>query len=199
MKSINYITKDNYNIGLQDSAPVLATKFNEIARQFKSAIDEVEEDIDILQSKVGVLQALNATSGGTTNVTDTNKVLVYLTSANLLGMNASPVVVIPAPGSGKAIRLKSCVAIFDSTETAYSDGGVIYLSYNNNTPITNNLADTFLTGADKVCTLNPLNANGGINMLVNTALTIINDTAAFINGTGVVRLLVEYDIVTTGL
>jgi hypothetical protein len=44
-----------------------------------------------------------------------------------------------------------------------------------------------------------LAAAGGINTLVNTALTITNDTAPFITGTGVARLLVEYDVITTGL
>lgn len=142
---------------------------------------------------------LNQTIAGTTLVTETYKKLVSLTSANLLGMNATPVVIIAAPGEGKAIRLKSCVAICDSTATAYANGGVIYLSYNNTTPITNNVAATFLTGGDKVYGLNPLAAAGGVNMLVNTAVAITNDTAPFITGTGVVRLLVEYDIVTTGL
>jgi len=36
-------------------------------------------------------------------------------------------------------------------------------------------------------------------MLTNTALTITNDTAAFITGTGVVRLLIEYEVINTGL
>jgi len=142
---------------------------------------------------------LNSTIGGTTSVTDSYKKLVSLTSANLLGMNASPVTVLSAPGAGKAIRVKSCVAIFDSTVTTYANGGVIYLSYNNTTPITNNVAATFLTAGDKVFGLNPLAAAGGVNMLVDTPVTITNDTAPFITGTGVARLLIEYDVVTTGL
>jgi len=36
-------------------------------------------------------------------------------------------------------------------------------------------------------------------MLANTAVTITNDTAAFITGTGVARLLIEYAVITTGL
>lgn len=183
------------SISALSAVPVYAEQFNEL-------VDEVTTNtasVATAQAAVDVLEANNATTGGTTNVTDTMKVLVSLTSANLLGMNASPVTVIAAPGAGKAIRVKSCVAIFDSTATTYANGGVIYLSYNNTTPITNNVAATFLTAGDKVYQLNPLNAAGGINTLVNTALTITNDTAPFITGTGVARLLVEYDIVTTGL
>lgn len=177
------------------SVPVYADKFNTL-------IDEVTTNaasVATAQAAVDVLEANNATTGGTTNVTDTQKVLVNLTSANLLGMYAAPVTVIAAPGAGKAIVVKSCTAIFDSTATTYANGGVIYLSYNNTTPITNNVAATFLTAGDKVYQLRPLNAAGGINTLVNTAVTITNDTAAFITGTGVARLLIEYETVTTGL
>lgn len=178
------------------AVPVYAAQFNEL-------IDEVTTNAAsaaTAQAAVDVLEANNATTGSTTSsVTDTKKVLVNLTAANLLGMYATPIAVIAAPGAGKAIVLKSCTAIFDSTATTYANGGVIYLSYNNTTPITNNVAATFLTAGDKVYQLRPLNAAGGINTLVNTALTITNDTAAFITGTGVARLLVEYEVVTTGL
>jgi len=193
--ALDKITKDNYSRDLKDTAPIFATVYN-------MAIDQINTNTDSIATNTASLAeiaALNSTTGETTLVTDTQKVLVSLTSANLLAMNATPVSVIAAPGEGKAIRIKSCVAIFDSTATTYANGGVIYLSYSNTTPITNNLAATFLTAGDKVYQLNPLNAAGGINTLVNTAVTITNDTAAFITGTGVVRLLIEYDIVTTGL
>lgn len=199
MATLDKITKDNYSKDLKDTSPILATVYNKAVDQINtntSAIATAQAAVDALEA---VNAANNTTTGGTTSLTDTTKVLVSLTSANLLGMNAAPVTVIAAPGEGRAIRLKSCVAIFDSTATQYANGGVIYLSYNNTTPITNNVAATFLTGGDKVYQLNPLAAAGGINTLVNTALTITNDTAPFITGTGVARLLIEYDIVTTGL
>jgi len=195
MATLKKITTDNYSKNIKTTAPIFADIYNE-------AVDQINTNttaIATAQAAVDVLEANNATTGGTTLLTDTYKVLVSLTSANLLAMNATPVTVIAAPGAGKAIRLKSCVAIFDSTATTYANGGVIYLSYNNTTPITNNIAATFLTAGDKVYQLNPLNVAGGINTLVNTALTITNDTAPFITGTGVARLLIEYDVVTTGL
>ena len=199
MENIPYISQNNFTKELVNPYPVYASKFNAVAKLFKDAIDAVEADITAIEADITAIEGLNATKALTTGVTDTVTATVSLTSANLLAMNATPVTVIASPGAGKAIRLKSCVAIFDSTATAYANGGVIYLSYNNTTPITNNVAATFLTAGDKVYSLNPLNAAGGINMLVNTALTITNDTAPFITGTGVARLIVEYDIVTTGL
>lgn len=188
MAELDLITLANYSKDVKNPVPIFGDHYNKAVVQ-----------INTNTTAIATAQANNATTGGTTSLGDTKKVLVSLTSANLLAMNGTPVVVIAAPGAGKAIRLKSCVAIFDSTATTYANGGVIYLSYNNTTPITNNVAATFLTAGDKVYQLNPLNSAAGINTLTNTALTITNDTAPFITGTGVARLLIEYDIVTTGL
>jgi len=183
------------SVSALSAVPVYAEQFNELV----SEVTVNTTNITTAQAAIDVLEANNSTTGGTTNLTDTKKILVSLTSANLLAMYATPIPVIAAPGEGKAIKIKSCVAIFDSTATTYANGGVVYLSYNNTTPITNNVADTFLTAGDKVYQLLPLNSAGGINTLVNTAVTITNDTAAFITGTGVARLLIEYDVITTGL
>jgi hypothetical protein len=199
MATLKHVTTANYTKDIDNPVPVFGSIYNEAVDQINLNTSAIIALIGTTQTVIDSIEGQNSTLGGTTMVTPTYKILVSLTSANLLGMNAAPVTVIAAPGAGKAIRLKSCVAIFDSTETQYANGGVIYLSYNNTTPITNNLAATFLAAGDKVYQLNPLAAAGGINTLVNTALTITNDTAPFITGTGVARLLVEYDVITTGL
>lgn len=197
MATINKVTVNNFT-----GNPQVETPFPIYSTQYNTAVDQINTNttgIAAAQAAVDALEALNMTAGGTTNLTDTVKVLVSLTSANLLAMYATPITVLAAPGAGKAWRIKSCVAIFDSTVTAYANGGVIYLSYNNTTPITNNVAASFLTAGDKVFTLNPLTAASGVSLLVDTKVTITNDTAAFITGTGVARLLIEADVVTTGL
>lgn len=205
MATLDRVTKDNFTLN-----PTKEQLFPVYSDQYNKAIDQINTnttnittattDIATAQAAVDVLEALNSTAGGTTNLTDTYKVLVSLSSANLLAMNATPITVIAAPGAGKTIRIKSCVAICDSG-TAYANGGVIYLGYAGaaTTPITSNLAASFLTGGDKVYPLNALTAASGYSMWVNSAITITNDTAPFITGTGVVRLLIEYDVVTTGL
>jgi len=195
--ALDKITTKNYSKGIKVTAPIFADIYNK-------AVDQINTNttaIATAQAAVDVLEANNATTGGTTLLTDTYKVLVSLTSANLLAMNATPVSVIAAPGAGKTIRIKSCVAIFDSTATTYANGGVIYLGYSGaaTTPITNNVAASFLTAGDKVYPLNALTAASGFSMRTNEAITITNDTAPFITGTGVARLLIEYDVVTTGL
>lgn len=198
MATINKVTVNNFT-----GNPQVETPFPIYSTQYNTAVDQINANttgIATAQAAVDALEALNMTAGGTTNLTDTVKVLVSLTSANLLAMYATPITVLAAPGAGKAWRIKSCVIILDSTVTAYANGGVIYLSYNNTTPITNNVAASFLTAGDKVFTLNPLStAASGVSLLVDTKVTITNDTAAFITGTGVVRLLIEADVVTTGL
>jgi hypothetical protein len=197
MATISKVTVNNFT-----GNPQVETPFPIYSTQYNTAVDQINANttaVATAQAAVDALEALNMTAGGTTNLTDTVKVLVSLTSANLLAMYATPITVLAAPGAGKAWRIKNCVAIFDSTVTTYANGGVIYLSYNNTTPITNNVAASFLTAGDKVFTLNALAAAGGNNMLVDTKVTITNDTAAFITGTGVARLLIEADVVTTGL
>lgn len=195
MTTLKHVTTSNYAKDINNPVPVFGSIYNE-------AVDQINLNtaaIDTVQAAIGDIEAQNSTLGGTTMATPTYKILVSLTSANLLGMNAAPLSIIPAPGAGRTTIIKSCTAIFDSTATPYANGGVIYLSYNNTTPITNNVAATFLTGGDKVYQLLPLNSAGGINTLVNTAVTITNDTAPFITGTGVLRLIVEYEVITTGL
>jgi len=188
MATVNKVTRDNFSIIGSEPYPVYAKQFNE-------AVDQINTNT----STLAAIAALNATTGQTSSIGNIQKVMVSLTAANLQGMYATPVTVVAAQGAGTAIALRKCVAIFDSTATTYANGGVIYLSYNNTTPITNNVAATFLTAGDKVYALNPLAAAGGNSLLVNTPLTITNDTAAFITGTGVARLLIEYEVVTTGL
>lgn len=199
MATINAITKDNFT-----GNPQTETPFPVYSHEYNKAVTQLNTNTTALATNtasLATIAALNTTTGGTTNLTDTVKVLVSLTSANLLAMNATPITVLVAPGEGKAWRIKSCVAIFDSTVTAYANGGVIYLSYSGaaTTPITNNLAASFLTAGDKVYPLNALTAAGGYSLWSNSAVVITNDTAAFITGTGVARLLIEADVVTTGL
>lgn len=192
------IPNNNTNL-TGDPDEVLWAKTKSNFEELTLTVSGVGSDAVDAQADVDALASFNSTVGGTTMVTNTYKKLVSLTSANILAMNGAPVVVLAAPGEGKAIVVKNCVFIFDSTGTAYANGGVVYLSYNNTTPITNNAAATLITGGDKVYQLNSLAAAGGINTLVNTAVTVTNDTAPFITGTGVARLLIEYDVVTTGL
>jgi len=195
MTTLKHVTTANYTKDIDNPVPVFGSIYNE-------AVDQINLNtvaIDTAQAAIDAIEAQNSTLGGTTMATPTYKILVSLTSANLLGMNAAPLSIIPAPGAGRTTIIKSCTAIFDSTATPYANGGVIYLSYNSTTPITNNVAATFLTEGDKVYQLLPLNSAGGINTLVNTAVTITNDTAPFITGTGVLRLIVEYEVITTGL
>jgi hypothetical protein len=194
MNTLKKVNQNTFTKDLKNPYPIYGDRFNE-------TVDDIQENFDETQAAVDVIEALNATIGGTTSVTNTQKVLVSLTSANLLAMNGTPVTVIAAKGEGTAIRIKSCTAIFDSTGTTYANGGVIYLSYSGaaTTPITNNLAASFLTAGDKVYSLNALTAASGYSLWSNSAVVITNDTAAFITGTGVARLLIDYDVITTGL
>jgi hypothetical protein len=125
---------------------------------------------------------------------------VAVTSANLLAMYTTPVDVVAAPGAGYALDFVGAVLICDDA-TDYANGGVITINYGSGgAAVSTNLAATFLTGnGDKVWNLQKLNAAGGYTMPVNTSLAITNATAPFITGTGVCRLKITYDVITTGL
>ena len=148
----------------------------------------------------GVLLKDGAISTGTTRVVE-KTIEVPLTSANLLAMNATPVTVVASPGTGYALNFHRAVLIYDSTATAYANGGVITINYGSGgAACSSNLAATFLTGAgDKVWNLEKLNGAGGFTMPVNTPLVITNASAPFITGTGVCRLQITYAVHTTGL
>ena len=125
---------------------------------------------------------------------------VALTSANLLAMNATPVDVVAAPGAGFALDFVGAVLICDDA-TDYANGGAITINYGSGgAAVSTSLASTFLTAnADKVWNLQKLNAANGYTMPVNTSLAITNATAPFITGTGVCRLKITYNVITTGL
>ncbi len=148
----------------------------------------------------GVLLKDGAISTGTTRVVE-KTIEVPLTSANLLAMNATPVTVVASPGTGYALNFHRAVLIYDSTATAYANGGVITINYGSGgAACSSNLASTFLTGAgDKVWNLEKLNGAGGFTMPVNTPLVITNASAPFITGTGVCRLQITYSVHATGL
>lgn len=148
----------------------------------------------------GVLLKDSGISTGTSKVVE-KTIEVALTSANLQAMYATPVTVVAAPGAGYALAFKSAVLIYDSTATAYTNGGVITINYGGGGAAqSSNLAATFLTGAgDKVFNLEKLNGAGGLTMPVNTALVITNASGAFTTGTGVCRLQITYTVHETGL
>jgi len=154
--------------------------------------------IDGLLIKDGAIS--EGISTGTSKVVE-KTVEVALTAANLIAMNTTPVTVVAAPGAGYALNFRNAVLIYDSTSTAFTNGGVITINYGSGGAAqSSNLAATFLTEpGDKIYNFERLNAAGGLTMPVNTPLVITNAGAPFATGTGVCRLQITYTVHETGL
>lgn len=127
-----------------------------------------------------------------------------ITKANILAMNGAPVEIVPTAGAGTAIEFVSATVIFDYATAAYTGGGDVTINYSGGSAVSNTIDKTNSFGAagDKVYGVVALDAAGGINMLVNTGLSVTNATGAFTDpGTaaGVARIKVAYRVHTTGL
>lgn len=139
-------------------------------------------------------------SGGLDSTTQ--HVQVSLTSANILGMSATPIQVVPAPGAGKTLVVERISVRITRTATAYASGGVGILQYGNAaTGAGTNAADStiaasFFTGAAGV---SETIRSGAIltdqgTALQNLGIFISNQTGAFTTGTGTLTVDVWYDV-----
>ena len=105
---------------------------------------------------------------------------VEISKANILAMNGTPVVVIPAI-AGSVLEFVSACLIYDRATETYGGGGDVSIGYSGGAKLSSTIAKANCFGAsgDKVYNLQALNADGGVSMLVNTGIVITNATGAF--------------------
>lgn len=129
--------------------------------------------------------------------------VVHLTKTQILGMNATPVVIIPAPGAGKFIEFLGGVVSVTFSVAAYTAGGAVSFRYSDGlstTPISATLsaANTFGNAASQVWSVLPTGTLGGAAATYqNLGIVLGNDTAAFTDpGTaaGTARVYVSYRV-----
>lgn len=133
---------------------------------------------------------------------DTFEETVNLTAANIIGMYAAPVLIVPAV-TGKAIILDSMELVMTRTATAFTDGGVVAVQYSNTangagTATTATIAATVVTGAAGTSYTSriPVNQSGIASAsIAGIGLYISNQTAAFAAGTGTAVVKVRYHLV----
>jgi hypothetical protein len=126
-----------------------------------------------------------------------------LTNAQVLGMEATPVELLPAPGTNSVYVINKATLVNLNTGTAYANGGAITIGYGT-TAATNALsgtvAATFLTSptATEIITVagGVTSATAGTSLL-NEPIYITNATAPFITGTGTLQIQLEYSLITT--
>lgn len=125
-------------------------------------------------------------------------VILTVTSANILAMNATPVNLVAAPPAGFSIIGVNVVMVMTRTATAYANGGVVSLVYTGGavSPHSGSMPAAVVTGGAGVA----INGMGGVSaangIVVPTAVgvDITNATAAFITGTGTLKVLFDYRV-----
>lgn len=135
-------------------------------------------------------------AGGTFNAQ------VTLTSAQILAMNATPVQIIAAPASTKALILNRIWCAYDFVTTQYAAGGAIGLEWGNTAALAGPAASNTLAAAtfnayaaDNAFDLTP-DGTDTIANIKGKGVYISNGTAAFTTGDGKLTVNVNYTVVT---
>ena len=125
------------------------------------------------------------------------KSVVTLSSAQILALNATPVALVAAPGSGLTTVVERIVVSF-TVGTQYANGGVLEFRYTNasGAKVTGaDLAAAVITGASSSVTILGGNSSANVTAVSNAAIVVDNATAPFITGTGTAVVTVFYSIV----
>lgn len=124
------------------------------------------------------------------------QVRVALSAAEIIAMNATPKILIPAPGAGKAIVVDNVLFKMNRTATAFTGGGALSIQY------TSGGADVAATIAASVVTTggagteynNVRGQEATLTPTQNTSIEITNATAAFATGTGTAEVIIDYHL-----
>jgi hypothetical protein len=122
---------------------------------------------------------------------------VPLTAANIIAMNATPVAILAAPGSGKVLVIDTVELQMKPGGTQFTSGGVVTFVYHGGavTPHASSIPAATINSAS--ATNNQLPPTTAvIQPPTNTGLDITNATAAFATGNGVAFVNIWYSVVT---
>lgn len=121
---------------------------------------------------------------------------IALSSANILGMNATPVTLIPAPGPGRVIVVNDIHLQMTTTSTQYANGGAVEFRYTNGSgqKVSADIAAAVITAAAGTSYTKVLGIEASITPVSNSLICITNATASFITGTGSGKLRIAYRI-----
>ena len=133
-------------------------------------------------------------------------VVVDVNAAEIKALAASPKELIAAPGSGKMLKLISCMMWLDKG-TAYDDAaadGNMYICYvdGNGLKATGSIeGDAFIDAAsDFIIAVEPAAlAATAVTSVENDALVLDNDGDEYTTGTGTLKVFLTYAVITTGL
>jgi hypothetical protein len=120
---------------------------------------------------------------------------IPLSAAQIIGMNATPVTLIPAPGAGRVIVVDNLSFKMIRTATAFVNGGALSFQYPTG-PVaaTATIAATVVTGGAGTVVQNVKGVEASLAAVPNDPIQITNATAAFATGTGTALVIIDYHV-----
>jgi hypothetical protein len=132
------------------------------------------------------------------NLQDSFQAQIALSAADILGMNATPVTLIPAPGAGKIIIVDRILLKMVRTSTQFASGGAVEYRYTNGSgaKVTADMSATLVTGAAGTAYASCAGVVTELTPVANAAVVITNASAAFTTGTGTGVVTINFRVIT---
>lgn len=132
------------------------------------------------------------------SATGSQTVQVALSSAQILALNATPVTLVAAPGSGKVILVQGITLKMVTTATAYANGGALEFRYTDGSgaKVSADIAAAVVTAGAGTSYTSVSGVTTSLTNVANAAIVIDNATAPFITGTGTAVVNVTYKVLT---
>lgn len=121
---------------------------------------------------------------------------VALSSAQILALNATPVELVPAPGSGKVVIVRGITLKMVATATAYANGGALEFRYTNasGAKVTADIAAAVVTAGAGTSYTSVAGVTTSLTNVVNSPIVVNNATAPFITGTGTAVVGISFEV-----
>ena len=125
------------------------------------------------------------------------KAVVALTAAQIMGMNAAPVNILPAPAAGQALVIDQIAVEVKPGTVQFAGGVAVSLPYQGGgvTPHSSNIPAATVTAAAQSLNVLPV-PSAVVQPPVAAGLNITNGTAPFTAGNGIMVVTVFYSVVT---
>lgn len=167
-----------------------------------TAISQQYNPGDVVISAGGSIGQIQCVVGGSAPTwIGTNLLATFtLTAANIIAMNGTPITILAAPGTGKALIPALIMFEMTTTSTAFTGGGAVEFYYHGTTTnvVTGTIPASVVTAAagTSYTLLGPAAATNGTTVLANTGIDITNATAAFAAGTGTAKIEILYNLIS---
>ena len=126
------------------------------------------------------------------------EVAIPLSSAAILALNATPLQLVAAPGTGKVVVVRGITLKMVTTATAYANGGALEFRYTNasGAKVSADIAAAVVTAAAGTSYTSVAGVTTSLTNVVNSGIFVNNATAPYITGTGTAVVGVSFEVLT---